>query len=203
MLINKVAVGPYNENCYILVCPLTRESIIVDPGADAEVIQRAADGTKAQLIVITHSHRDHVGALAQISQATDAPIAAHPLEVDKLPVPSSRLLDEGDTVSFGTVKLRVIHTPGHTPGSICLLGDGVLIAGDTIFPNGPGHTVSPEALAEIVRTIEEKIMPLPDETVVHPGHGESTTIGAERPRFQAFASKPIPAGLCGDVTWTS
>ncbi len=202
MLVKRVVVGPYSENCYVLVCQISKEGIIVDPGDDAAVILQEADGVLVKLIVITHAHPDHIGALVQVASATRAPVAAHPLDADRLPIAPERLLQDGDTVSFGDVTLRVIHTPGHTPGSICLLDDGQFIAGDTIFPNGPGKTATPELLQQVVRTIADKIMTLPDTTVIHPGHGSSTTVGAERPAFTAFAGKPIPPDLCGDVTWT-
>jgi glyoxylase-like metal-dependent hydrolase (beta-lactamase superfamily II) len=105
-------------------------------------------------------------------------------------------------LAFGSEELQVIHTPGHTPGSICLYRDGVLLAGDTVFPGGPGHTRSPRDFEQIVESLGNKIFVLPPETEVHPGHGVTTTIGAELPQFNAFVGRPRRSDLYGDVTWT-
>jgi glyoxylase-like metal-dependent hydrolase (beta-lactamase superfamily II) len=110
-------------------------------------------------------------------------------------------LSDGAEVRVGRATMRVIHTPGHTPGSLCLLVGGALITGDTLFPGGPGHSGSPEALREEIDSITSKLYTLPDDTMVLPGHGGATTIGASKAEYAQFASRPHPDDLHGDVLW--
>ncbi|MBA7640064.1 Hydroxyacylglutathione hydrolase [subsurface metagenome] len=130
-------------------------------------------------------------------------MAVHPSEADVLPSPPDLTLADGDLVNFGTVSLRVLHTPGHSPGSLCLLLGKHLFSGDTLFPGGPGKTGTPAAFEQIVNSITEKLFVLPDETLVYPGHGEDTILGKEKQAFAVFASRPSNPGLCGDVLWLS
>ena len=132
-----------------------------------------------------------------------APVACHMADAKGLPVRPDRLLEDGDTIAFGEIELNVIHTPGHTPGSICLFVETYLISGDTIFPGGPGKTGSPASFKQIMQSITEKIIPLPDETHIYPGHGDSTILVNEKREIQAFSSRPHPQGLFGDVLWLS
>jgi hydroxyacylglutathione hydrolase len=105
-------------------------------------------------------------------------------------------------VTVGELALKIIHTPGHTPGSISFLTGLYLLSGDTLFPGGPGKTQSPELFQQILETLTNKIFTLPDDIAVHPGHGDSTTLGKERPAFEAFIAKGYDANLCGDVLWS-
>ena len=111
------------------------------------------------------------------------------------------LLNDGDTVSFGNLRLGVLHTPGHTPGSLCFKYGRYLISGDTIFPGGPGKTGSPVRFREIIKSLTEKIFVLPDDTLIYPGHGDSTVLKKEKDEFAVFSSHPPDPGLCGDVLW--
>lgn len=176
MEFDRLIVGGFETNCYILKSE--NEGIIIDPGAEGERIIKAASGLKIQLILITHLHGDHIGALEAVKQKFKVPAAIH--ELDWRPVFEKKLVD-GETITFGGETARVIHTPGHTPGGCCVLVGNDLFSGDTLFPNGPGNTAFPGGDTEaIYRSIREKLMLLPDETKVHPGHGLSTTIGRER-----------------------
>ena len=113
------------------------------------------------------------------------------------------LLSDGDTISFGNLKLEVLHTPGHTPGSLCFKVGRYLISGDTIFPGGPGKTRSPDNLREIIKSITEKIFVLPEDTPIYPGHGGSTVLKKEKDEFAVFSSRSHNPDLCGDVLWLS
>jgi hydroxyacylglutathione hydrolase len=197
----KLTVGPYDTNCYVLICPTTGESIVVDPAAEGERILREVAGTTVKYILLTHAHMDHVGALAEVREATGAPLGVHPADARRFRVDADLELADGEVLKWGDCQLRVVHTPGHTPGSVCLILDERVLVGDTIFPGGPGHSASPEAFKQILATLQEAVFTWPDETELYPGHGSATTVGQERPAFEAFLHKPWPDRLCGDVTW--
>ena len=194
---------PFGTNSYVIICPLTGESVAVDAPAEAGEILKRLEGTHPRFILITHTHMDHLGALSELKSGLRIPVAVHPLDARGLPLKGEILLSDGDTVSFGVIKLRVLHTPGHTPGSLCFLTGRYLISGDTIFPGGPGKTGSPTALKQIIESITSKIFKLPDETEAYPGHGDSTTLEKEKKEFEIFSSKPHDPNLCGDVLWLS
>jgi len=201
--IERLELEPFGTNAYVLVCRLTRESVLVDAPAQASKIVERLKGTAPKYILITHAHMDHIGALSELKSKLNITVAAHPLDARKLPIPPDILLNDGDTVSFGNIELKVLHTPGHTPGSICFLTGHYLISGDTIFPSGPGKTVSPADFNRIIESITTKILVLPDDTQVYPGHGDSTILGKEKKKFAVFSSKPHDDNLCGDVLWLS
>jgi glyoxylase-like metal-dependent hydrolase (beta-lactamase superfamily II) len=188
-------------NCYLVTCPRTGATAIVDPGADAATILAAVGDTRVEVILLTHGHPDHVGALEEVQAATDAPVAFHPAEAESVPLPASFELHDGDAVELGKCRLQVIHVPGHTPGSVVFLAGQQLIAGDTLFPGGPGHTDTPADFQQILTSIRTRLFALPDDTVVHPGHGPPTTISQARAEYAVFAAREHPPDLCGDVTW--
>ena len=152
---------------------------------------------------MTHNHMDHVEALAELKSALNVPLAAHADDAAGLPVKPEQLLKDGDTISFGEIQLNVLHTPGHTPGSLCFLTGQYLISGDTIFPGGPGKTWSPADFKKIVASLTAKIFTLADDTEVYPGHGDGTIVKKERQAFETFSSKSLDPNLCGDVVWLS
>jgi glyoxylase-like metal-dependent hydrolase (beta-lactamase superfamily II) len=176
MTINKIVVGGLANNCYIIESENT--GVIIDPGDEADKIIKAARGLDIRIILATHRHFDHINALQLVKQAVKTEAAIHPLDwVSGFDVK----LDDGQVIEFGKERLRVIHTPGHTPGGCCFLVGSDLFSGDTLFPNGPGNTAFPGGDEQaILQSIREKLMKLPDETMVYPGHGPSTTIGRER-----------------------
>ncbi len=172
--------------------------MIIDPGSDAKQILKTVEelGLNIKVIVLTHSHMDHIGALGEVKEATGAEIAIHAVEAQLLqrqplqrvfhplsqpPPAADRLLQEGDTVDIGSLHFRVLHTPGHTPGGICLVEEGIVFSGDTLFNFGIGRADLPGAsYDQEIDSIRTKLMTLPDNTTVCPGHGPDTTIGAER-----------------------
>jgi len=201
--IERLSLGPFGTNSYLLICQKTGASVIVDAPGDAEKVLKLLEGTHPKYILMTHNHMDHVDALAALKSALNVPLAAHEDDAGGLPVKPEQFLNDGDTISFGEIQFKVLHTPGHTPGSLCFLTDSYLISGDTIFPGGPGKTWSPDDFKKIVESLTNKIFTLPDETQVYPGHGDATVLKKEKHEFEAFSSKLHDPGLCGDVVWLS
>jgi len=199
VIIERLEVGPFASNCYIVGAETSHEGIIIDPGAEANLIlKRVKDlGLTVKLIVLTHSHMDHIGAVKEIKEATRAELAVHSADARALqsrsPMgmlyrlslqaapPPDRLLKGGDSLEITGLRLLVLHTPGHSPGGICLLGEGVVFTGDTLFNFGIGRTDMPGgSTQQLMDSIHTKLMILPDNTFVYPGHGPETTIGTER-----------------------
>jgi glyoxylase-like metal-dependent hydrolase (beta-lactamase superfamily II) len=203
MQIDQYQLGPFGTNTYILTCRKTGASAVVDAPASADRIMAGLRGTQPQFILMTHGHFDHVGALSELKAALNVPVAAHASDAASLPVKPDMVVNDGEEISLGDVKVQVLHTPGHTEGSLCYLADLYLIAGDTLFPGGPGHTQSPADLQQILASITKKIFTLPDETVVFPGHGEATTVGKAKAEYRVFSSQTHAPNLCGDVLWES
>ena len=201
--IYRLELGPYSTNSYILTCRKTNESVVVDAPGDVDLVLAQLNKTSPQYILMTHNHFDHIGGLVELKSALDIPVAAHLADASDLPLRPDILLDDGDEISMGAIKLRVLNTPGHTPGSLCFLASNYLIAGDTLFPGGPGRTQSPDDFRQIIRSITEKLFGLSDQTQVYPGHGEATTIKEAKQQYEVFTARPQDPNLCGDVVWLS
>jgi glyoxylase-like metal-dependent hydrolase (beta-lactamase superfamily II) len=191
--------GQWKTNCYVLIGG--GESIIVDPAAEPERILAAVEGTAVKAILLTHGHLDHVQGLDAVRQATGAPLGLHPADAVEFGIVGDFDLDDGDVLTLGGGQVTVVHTPGHTPGSVCFRFGRCAIVGDTLFPGGPGHSRTPGALAQILASLRDKVFAWPDDTVFYPGHGEGSTIGTVRPAFEAFMARPRSPELCGDVEW--
>jgi len=195
-------VGPYAMNAYVVIDEETQSSAIIDPGGDPDKILEMVAGTRVDKILITHGHGDHVMALDDIKKATGAPIYIHPADAEKFDLSFDLPFEEYETISVGIFSLRVINTPGHTPGQCCFdVGGGRIIVGDTIFVGGPGRTASSEDFTVTMETMREIVFAWPDETEFYPGHGPSGVIGDERPPFEAFLTRGWPKDTHGDVTW--
>ena len=192
MLVETFTVGMLSTNCYVVSCEETKEAIIVDPGLDfvveAEPIFRYIDNEKLKVkfIVNTHGHSDHINGDGVMQKKYGAPICIHRLDasfleaIEKHDLPSNILLKDGDNVKFGTVSLKVLHTPGHTPGSICFVGDKIVFSGDTLFAGSIGRTDFPESSPKDMDVSLRKLLGLPDWLLVYPGHGEVSLMGEEK-----------------------
>ena len=196
MILRNLVVGPFGSNCYIVGSESDRVGIIIDPGADTKHILKEVKelGLDIRYIVLTHGHMDHIGAVKGVKEATGAEVAVHAddarflrrlslstLYNHSFPASPDRLLGDGDSIDAGDLHFTVLHTPGHSPGGICLLGHGVLFSGDTLFNYGIGRTDFPGGShSQLINNIRTRLMTLPDDTLVYPGHGSETTIGTER-----------------------
>ena len=202
VILDRLELGPFASNCYIVGSEATKEGMIIDPGAEPEAILDAVRrlGLTIKRIVATHSHLDHIMALREVKEATGAPFAMHEAESQSRmmqgmakmmgavmgssgegPPKPDELLKDGDTIEVGDLSFTVLHTPGHSPGGISLYGHGVVFSGDTLFNSGIGRTDFPGcSYQKLMESIKERLMALPDDTVVLPGHGPQTTIGTER-----------------------
>jgi len=192
---------PFGTNTYIVLCRDSGEGVLIDTPGNPEIIKEKLKNTRVKYILMTHGHMDHIMALKELYAALDAPLAVHEGDAGKLPVKADTLLKDGNTIECGKLKLEVIHTPGHTPGSLCFRVGKYLLSGDTIFPGGPGKTGTPRDFQQIFASIKENILTLPDETVILAGHGDATTLEKERKLIEAFSSRVHSDDLCGDVTW--
>ena len=199
MIIKKLEVGPIMANCFILGCESTKEAVVIDPGDDADriLMELAKSELNVKYLINTHGHFDHVGANKRMKEVTGAQLAIHPddepmlnelshsasmfgLSADNSP-PADILLKDGDEITFGEITLKVIHTPGHSKGGICLYTEGHLFAGDTLFAGSIGRTDLPGGDYDtLILNIKQKLLAFDDKTIVYPGHGPETTIGKER-----------------------
>ena len=188
LVVRKIRTGNMENNTYVLECPVTHEALLIDGCFEPETIISRCDGAMVVGIVQTHSHADHVNALPSLVEHFAVPVYAHPGE--SYPVTIDRDLSDGDILDFGERSTKLLHTPGHTPGGVCLLSGRHLISGDTLFPGGPGNTGGDERrFAQIIESVRTKLFTLPDDTIVYPGHGADTTIGAERPHLQEWVDR--------------
>ncbi len=200
MIIETLQLGPIGTNGYIVGDEATRHAAVIDPGDEAPRLLAALARLSLTVdqIILTHAHFDHIGAVRALVEATRAPFLIHEKELPVLALASEhaaamfgitvpkppkpdRLLREGDTLAFGGQTFRVVHTPGHSPGHLCLIGDGLAFVGDVVFQGSIGRTDLPGADHDtLLRSIAMHILPLPDDTVLYSGHGPATTVGQER-----------------------
>lgn len=188
--VTRAVVGPVDNNVFVLRCKRTGEAVLIDaanePGRLVELCRRLG----VRVVLQTHGHHDHIKAVPAVREAGFA-VGVHRDDAAMLPA-YDFLVEDGDVFDVGRLRVRAVHTPGHTPGSTCYLVDGspVLLAGDTLFPGGPGATRAPLGdFPAIIRSIRDRLFILPPETVVMPGHGENTTIGTERPHLEEWVAR--------------
>jgi hydroxyacylglutathione hydrolase len=197
MILDRLELGPFASNCYIVGDETTHEGMIIDPGAQAgQILKKVKEhGLDIKMIVLTHTHPDHIGAVKAVKDATKALVMVHEDDAYGLQSPSpmagpqsqpgkpDRLLKSGDSLKIGNLSFLVLHTPGHSPGGICLFGGGVVFSGDTLFQGSIGRSDFPGgSQTQLLNSIHTKLMILPDNTPVYPGHGPDTTIAYEKRR---------------------
>ncbi len=199
MRIVPVVVGYLETNCYLVACEETSAALLIDPGAEAEKILAAVKEEKIEVkkILLTHGHHDHTGAMNDVRSRWNIPVLLSAAEADFINIPASetkrytsegpgvfQVVEDGDEVVQGSVSLRVLFTPGHTPGGVCYLSGDVCFTGDTLFCDGVGRTDFEGGDAgKLLSSIQSKLLTLPDDTTIYPGHGLHSTIGRERRYF--------------------
>jgi glyoxylase-like metal-dependent hydrolase (beta-lactamase superfamily II) len=199
-------VGDYQTNCYLLVEGETDKGILVDPGEEAQKILTWIGNTRITHLLLTHGHGDHVGALQTVRQALDVKVGIHPDDAEAFSLHADFKLLPGAILDLGDTHIEIVHVPGHTPGSVAfkLIEEDTfhhVLSGDAIFPGGPGYTETPEDLTTSLESLTSTVFTWPDDVRLHPGHGDSTTVGQERPAFEAFRKHRHAPDLCGDVSW--
>ena len=199
MILRVTPVGPWQMNAHVLACPETKQSVLIDPGAEPDALQRLLEDTLPVAILLTHSHFDHTGALEPMRRALNVPVMAHP---EFAGAAIDRGLADGESIAVGRHRLRVQHTPGHTPDQMCIavMSDDHIIVGDTLFDGGPGKTWTPEDFQTTLDTLRRVILAWPDDTRCYPGHGRSFRLGAIRMQIESFLAKDH-GRFCGDAVW--
>ncbi|MFF8834515.1 MBL fold metallo-hydrolase [Streptomyces sp. NPDC015130] len=195
LMISKVAVGPMDNNAYLLRCRATGEQLLIDAANDAGTLLTLIGDDGITAVVTTHRHGDHWQALAEVVAATGARTYAGAYDAEGIPVATDVPVADGDTIRVGRIELTARRLVGHTPGSIALVFDDPhghphVFTGDCLFPGGPGRTTQPEEFNSLMDDLEAKVFgALPDETWVYPGHGNDTTLGKERPHLAEWRAR--------------
>lgn len=195
LMISKVAVGPMDNNAYLLRCRDTGEQLLIDAANEPETLLRLIGDDSIASVVTTHRHADHWQALAEVVRATGARTYAGRYDAEGILVPTDVPVEDGDTIRVGRVELTARHLVGHTPGSIALVYDDPqghphVFTGDCLFPGGPGRTTNPKDFTSLMDGLEAKLFDaLPDETWIYPGHGKDSTLGAERPHLAEWRER--------------
>lgn len=201
--IKAAQVGPWGLNAYALVCSETRQSALIDPGADPEALEALLAKSVPIAIILTHTHSDHTGALTDMRRRMRVPLMVHPGSAAvNAHLDAEKWLAHGDLIHIGNQRVKVCHTPGHCEDQISLLNERhhYAVVGDTIFEGGPGKTWSEQTFRMTLKTLQNVVLSWPRETVCYPGHGNSFRLGDIRRDIEAFIAKDH-GGFFGDATW--
>ena len=194
ILTKAALVGEYENNAFVVACAQTGKGVMIDAAAEPDRVLELTEGVEVEALLTTHGHYDHLRAVAPVVEALGVPFLLHPADYEMAarttPVTPTALADR-EVIPVGETSLLTMHTPGHTPGSVCFLSPGVLFSGDTLFPGGPGATQYEGGdFDTIIKSIKERLFALDDATEVYPGHGaKATTIGKERPELPEWIAR--------------
>jgi glyoxylase-like metal-dependent hydrolase (beta-lactamase superfamily II) len=200
--VQRLGVGSYGNNVYLVQDRLQGCCVLIDAAAEGNALLQAIGSDRLAAIILTHAHIDHTLALKEVRKKTGAPVGIHPLEPETTRLHPEISLSDGYRIAVGSHELEVLHTPGHTPGSISLfLPSTLCFCGDTVFPGGPGKTWSPESFQTIIQSLERKIYTLPPNVLLLPGHGEGIRVGDSKKEYERFQKRPREKTPFGDVLW--
>ena len=200
--VQRFGVGSYGNNVYLVQDRLQGCCLLIDAAAEGEALLQAIGPDRLVAIILTHAHIDHVLALEEVRKKSGAPVGIHPLEPEATRLRPEISLSDGCRIAVGAYELEVLHTPGHTSGSVSFsLAPTLCFCGDTVFPGGPGKTWSPEGFQTLLQSLERKIYTLPPNVFLLPGHGEGILVGDSKKEYEAFNKRPRDKTPFGDVLW--
>ena len=200
-LFHKIKSGPFDNNSYVLICPQTNQSVLIDTPADPHVLIAIASTTIVTRILITHNHSDHIAGFDSVIDSFNVPVNISNFDSHALDYNFKEDLNDESAILFGNLSLQVLFTPGHTAGSTCFYMDGHLFSGDTLFPGGPGKTQSEDHLNQIIDSISGKLFSLPEETIFYPGHGDDGELSESISEYEIYKSKNVHSQTFGDIEW--
>ena len=189
VVISQIFCGTDNNNAYLVICPKTKKAIVVDAPEGVGELLSENDEVRVQSIIITHKHKDHTEGLDEILQVVGVPVFGHQDDASEIPGAPILTIKDTDTIKVGMLDITVIHTPGHTPGSICLLVGGYLFTGDTLYFQGPGESRGVDATEQLLKSVTERLYVLPDDTILLPGHGPQGIIGGAKELYRGFVKQ--------------
>jgi glyoxylase-like metal-dependent hydrolase (beta-lactamase superfamily II) len=200
----RLEVGSFGNNVYLVRDLQEKSCVLIDASAEEGALLGAVGKNRLTAVLLTHTHMDHIQALESVRNKSGAPVGIHPQEPSFAELHPEISLFNGQRIPLGSRELEVLHTPGHTPGSVSfLLRPNFCFCGDTVFPGGPGKTWSPEDFQILLQSLEQKIYPLPGSTILLPGHGDGISVENSRKEYEGFRRRVRGKLLFGDVLWQS
>lgn len=200
--VQRFGVGSYGNNVYLVQDQLQGCCVLIDAAAESDALLQAIGPDRLVAIILTHAHMDHIHALEEVRKKSGAPVGIHPLEPEATRLRPEISLSDGYRIAVGSHELEVLHTPGHTSGSVSLfLPSTLCFCGDTVFPGGPGKTWSPEGFQTLIQSLERKIYTLPHNILLLPGHGEGILVGDSKKEYEVFHRRPREKTPFGEVHW--